>query len=127
MAPPTRSTAVPPVDEAIIAKLIDALDDADLDVRQNLGLALAKIGPAAVEPLIKALQDDSAERRAGAAYALGSIGSGARAALPALLNLLKDPDVAVRRQVSYAISRIVPAGRPISSVAKVQPSAAGPR
>jgi HEAT repeat protein len=119
-APTARPTA--PVDDTVIRRLIEGLGHPDLDVRQNLAVALAKIGSASVEPLIEALKDTSAERRAGAAYALGQIGSGARAALPALLDLLKDGDVGVRRQASYAIGKIVPAGRPASAVA-VTPAA----
>ncbi len=97
------------VDETVIRRLVEALKDSDTDVRQNLAAALATIGTPAVEPLIAALKDKITERRAGAAYTLGMIGRPARAALPVLLDLLKDDDVSVRRQASYAISRIVPA------------------
>jgi HEAT repeat protein len=97
-----------PTDDQVIATLIDALKDTDPDVRTNLSAALAKFGAVAVEPLVKALKDDSAGRRAGAAYALGQLGSQAKPALPQLLELLKDEQVEVRRQVSFAISRIVP-------------------
>lgn len=111
----------PPVDEMVVRRLIEGLGDTDFDVRQNLAVSLAKIGPASVEPLIEALQDKNPDRRAGAAYALGLIGSGARAALPTLLDLLKDDDVGVRRSASYAISRIVPTGRAPTAVATKQP------
>jgi len=113
--PPPRS--VSQTDAVVVRRLIDSLDDPDLDVRQNLAIALAKIGPVAVEPLAEALKDKNPERRAGAAYALGLIGPGARSALPALLDLLKDDDVGVRRRASYAVGRIVPGGRPAASVA----------
>ena len=93
---------------ALVKRLIASLQDPDPDVRQNLASALAKIGPAAVEPLTAALSDDSAERRAGAAYALGQIGGPARSALPKLLDALDDKDLDVRRQASYAVSRLVP-------------------
>jgi hypothetical protein len=104
------SPGKPSPNEVVIRRLVEALNDSDLDVRQNLGVALAKIGPASVEPLTAALKDKSADRRAGAAYALGLIGSEAKTALPELLELLKDDDVGVRRQASFAIGRIVPAG-----------------
>lgn len=107
---PITTKSAPP-DDAVVRRLVAALNDADPDVRQNLAVALAKIGPATVEPLTEALRDPDANRRAGAAYALGQIGGAAKSALPALLDLLTDPEVNVRRQVSYAISRIVPAGR----------------
>ena len=104
----------PGVDETIVRRLIDGLKDPDPEVRQNLGAALAKVGTPAVEPLIAALKDSLSERRSGAAYALALIGPTARAALPALLDTLEDKDVEVRRQASYAISRLIPPGRPVA-------------
>jgi HEAT repeat protein len=105
--------AAPPVSEdGVVRWLIAALKDADPEVRQNLAMALAKIGPAAVEPLIAALKDPLPERRAGAAAALGRIGAPARSALPALLDLLDDKELDVRRQVSHAIAVLIPASRP---------------
>jgi HEAT repeat protein len=102
----------PDVDPAVVHRLVDALKDPDLEVRQHLAIALAKIGTPSVEPLIGVLKDGSAERRAGAAYGLALIGPPARAALPALLASLDDKEVEVRRQASYAISRLLPVGRP---------------
>jgi HEAT repeat protein len=57
---------------------------------------------------VAALKGDNPERRAGAAYTLGLIGPPAKAALPALLNALKDETIDVRRQASYAVSRLIP-------------------
>lgn len=93
--------------DKLIERLIEGLKDADPDVRQNLAVALAKIGPAAVEPLVAALSDSVPEKRAGVAYALGQIGTPARGALPKLLDALDDKELDVRRQASYAISRLV--------------------
>lgn len=124
-APAVDRLAAPAVDEVVIRRLIEALSDPDLDVRQNLAVALAKIGSAGVTQLNEALKDKNADRRAGAAYALGLIGPGARVALPNLLDLLKDDDVGVRRQAAYAIGRIVPAGRPAASLASTPPPASG--
>ncbi|MEO2091088.1 MAG: HEAT repeat domain-containing protein [Gemmataceae bacterium] len=107
---PALPAADPPSDAVLVRRLVDALKDADPDVRQNLATALAKIGPAAVEPLTGALKDGLAERRAGAAYALGLMGGTAKTALADLLELLDDKDVDVRRQAAYAISRVVPTG-----------------
>jgi bilin biosynthesis protein len=104
------SAAEPVSDDVLIRRLIDGLKDDDPDVRQNLAAALAKIGSAAVEPLTAALDDSLAERRAGAAYALGQIGPPARSALTRLLDALDDKDLDVRRQASYALSRLVPSG-----------------
>jgi HEAT repeat protein len=100
--------AEPVANDVLVKRLIAALQDPDPDVRQNLASALAKIGPAAVEALTAALADDLPERRAGAAYALGHIGSPARSALPKLLDALDDKELDVRRQASYAVSRLVP-------------------
>jgi HEAT repeat protein len=108
------SGAQVPVDNpaAIARRLVDALKDPDPEVRQNLATALAKIGPPAIEYLIGALTDPLPERRAGSAYALGLIGPPAASrALPLLLNGLDDKDTEVRRQVSYAIGRLIPVGR----------------
>ncbi len=106
-------TAADPVPtNALVKRLIASLQDPDPDVRQNLAIALAKIGPAAVEPLTAALTDDLPERRDGAAYALGQIGGPAKSALPKLLDALDDKDLDVRRQASYAVSRLVPSGTP---------------
>jgi hypothetical protein len=103
--------ADPPADD-VTRRLIAALRDPDVEVRQNLAVALAKIGPSSVELLVDALKDPAAERRSGAAYALALIGPPARSAVPALIDALSDKDVDVRRQVSYAISRLVPTGKP---------------
>ena len=102
--------AEPLKDEVVVRKLIEALKDSDPDIRNNLSAALTKLGPAAVEQLGEALKDSLPERRAGAAYALGSMGANAKVALPKLLDALADADLDVRRQVSLAISRIVPHG-----------------
>ena len=99
------------VDESIVRRLVAALKDPELEVRQNLAFALAKIGSPSVELLKEALKDTNPDRRAGAAYALGLIGVSARVALPALIELLNDSDTAVRRQASYAIGRVIPAPR----------------
>ncbi|CAN5324554.1 hypothetical protein BH11PLA2_BH11PLA2_01000 [soil metagenome] len=98
----------PSLDPTVIQKLVDGLKDPDPDVRQNLASALAKIGTSSIEPLIVALKDSNSDRRAGAAYTLGLQGEAARAALPTLLELIGDDSLDVRRQASYALSRVVP-------------------
>ena len=108
LADPIPASAPNPADAKVIASLIDALKDGDPDVRQNLGVALAKFGAAAVEPLHKALASDTPTRRAGAAYALGQLGPTAKPALPKLLDLLSDNELDVRRQASFAVGRILP-------------------
>lgn len=116
------ATAAPPVaEDVVVRKLVEALKDVDPEVRQNVGLSLAKLGTVAIDPLIEALQDTTAEKRSGAAYALALIGPQARAAMPTLLEALNDKDTDVRRQVSYAISRILPPSRPSPEVTAPQP------
>ena len=109
-APPAEARR-PALDDDTVRRLIDALKDPDFEVRQNLAAALAKTGPRVVPLLREALKDKLVERRSGAAYALGLLGDAARPALPELLDALSDPDTDVRRQASYAVVRVVPAGR----------------
>jgi len=96
-----------PPSEDVVKRLVTALSDSDPDVRQHLASALAKIGSGSIAPLTAALKDSNADRRAGAAYALGLIGEASKAAMPNLLDLLDDANLDVRRQASYAVSRIV--------------------
>lgn len=91
----------------VIAGLIAALGDSDPEVRQNLAVALSRLAPASLAPLQQALQDRVAERRAGAALALALIGPAAESAIPTLLLTLKDEDLNVRRQVSFALAAIL--------------------
>ena len=100
-----------PLDDEVVRQLVEALKDPDFEVRQNLAVALAKTGSRTVPLLRDALKDKLTERRSGAAYTLGLLGEAARPALPELLNALNDSDTDVRRQASFAIARVVPAGR----------------
>ena len=100
-----------PSDGVVVARLVEALKDPDLDVRLHLGAALAQVPNAAVDPLTAALRDANPSRRAGAAYALGLIGGRAADALPVLLDVLDDPELEVRRQASQAVNRVL-ASRP---------------
>ena len=97
-----------PDNEQIAATLVDKLDDPDEEVRQNLAVALARLSPDSLPKLTLTLRDHSADRRAGAALALALVGPPARAALPDLLQALSDESSTVRRQASFAISRILP-------------------
>lgn len=113
---PTIPAAPSPV-ETVVGPLVEALADADAEVRLQAAAALAECGPPALEPLTKALADGSAPRRAAAAYALGLMGRAASPALPELTRLLKDGDRAARRQAATALSRVMadlrrPATRP---------------
>ena len=107
-------TAAGSAAEETIAKLVDALDDPDEEVRRNLSIALSRLSPECVPRLTLTLRDHSANRRAGAALALALIGPPAKTSLPDLLNALSDESPDVRRQVSFAISRVVTGGRPVA-------------
>lgn len=113
-----------PDDAAVVVRLVDALRDPDVEVRQHLGAALAKLPADAVGPLTVALKDAVPARRAGAAYALGLIGEPASAALPGLLDALTDADLEVRRQASQAVGRVITA-RPARRAAPKTPLAVG--
>ena len=103
-----QASAAPSFEEReLIAVLIETLDDPDGEVRQNIAVAISRMGDLAVPALIEALGDEKPQRRAGAAVALGQIRPEARSAIPALLKAVKDKDEVVRRQASYALSRIV--------------------
>src|SRR5207237_602791 len=83
--------------------LIDALKDADYEVRYYVATALSAIGGDAVDPLIQALEDKLATTRSAAAYALGQLGAVAAPATAALLKALKDTDTDVRRNAALAL------------------------
>jgi HEAT repeat protein len=107
---PLQASGAEPTESQLATRLIEALVDDDPDIRQNLSAALVKLGPVATPLLIDVLKSPTAPRqqRAGAAYVLGQIGPAARSAIPVLLDALKDPDRDVRRQASYAVSRLIP-------------------
>jgi HEAT repeat protein len=89
-----------------IAPLISALGDEDPAIRGGAARTLADVGTRAVPPLIDALQDPhmTLRGRSGAAEALGGIGD-ARA-VEALLPLLDDREISVRRAAAQALGRL---------------------
>lgn len=98
---------LPVATKAIVAALIGALQDADLEVRTNAAIALANVGTDAVDALTATLADRNKDARAAAAYALGQIGGPAASATESLMKALKDEDKEVRRQSAQALSRII--------------------
>ncbi|WP_017716539.1 HEAT repeat domain-containing protein [Kamptonema formosum] len=97
-----------------IPTLINALQSENLQVRQGAAVALGKIGEPAIPDLIKALHSKNQRVRWHAAAALGSIDyadvggdkKDADAVISALIKLLKDPDVPVRRCAAGSLSQI---------------------
>jgi HEAT repeat protein len=67
---------------------------------------LVQLGPAAVSRLTAALWDEDPTRRALAAIALGQLGRAARAAVPPLLERLKDEDALVRGSTAETRARL---------------------
>ncbi len=95
----------------VIAKpemFMEPLADANTDVRRAAARQVHKYAsPALVEKwlatLILSLEDDDAVVRAEIAGCLGMMGTGARVAIPALKDHLKDPEAEVRAAVAEAI------------------------
>jgi HEAT repeat protein len=109
--PPAGPQALPPATPVptrdVVSGLIDALKDADYEVRYYVATALSVIGSDAVEPLTRALEDKLATTRSAAAYALGQLGAPAAPATASLLKALKDTDTDVRRNAALALGRII--------------------
>jgi hypothetical protein len=70
--------------------------------------ALASIGEEGLPALTNALADPHCANRYYAAEAIGSIGDKARAAVPALLLVLNDPDPVVRDAATLALRQVAP-------------------
>jgi hypothetical protein len=96
----------------LVAALIEVLDDADADVRQEVAAALGKVGRQAVSPLLGILKDKekSAAARANAAFALGHVGPQAQEAIPELTKALKEKDKDLRKRAAFALGNIVQGG-----------------
>ena len=86
--------------------LIQALTDKDQRVRESARGALGNLGAEAVPSLIQALGSQSPYVRSAAAEAVLRIGPEAKAAGPALLDLLKDKDDDVRQSALGALKEI---------------------
>ncbi|MGP0064127.1 MAG: HEAT repeat domain-containing protein [Isosphaeraceae bacterium] len=84
--------AIGPGARAAIPALIEAQRRLDHEERQRVAEALARMGPATVQPLVLALRDRDPKVRGGAARALELLGPGAKAAVPALIAALADPE-----------------------------------
>ena len=83
-----------------------ALDDPDEQVRSLVVEAVGWMGAEGVNPLIKALEDKSPAVRRAAARALGRLGPEAKAAEPALVDVVSDAKEEVRDAAAKALRRI---------------------
>ena len=91
-------------DTRAVEPLISALQDIDISVRLNAADALGRIGDSrAIPPLIAALYEEEIELNRRAEGALAKIGA---PAVDALVAILEDDNVAVRRHAMSALGKI---------------------
>jgi HEAT repeat protein len=86
--------------------LVSAMWTGDVRRRAFAGVALARIGAAAVPSVIQLLSHPSADVRTKAAHVLGKIGPEAAAAASALTVALGDRDETARREAEMALGLI---------------------
>lgn len=96
------------VSDIVGPALITALKDSDPAVANDSLRALAAMGPPIVPQLVPLLKDKDLRRPAAAV--LASFGPAAKAAVPALVALLDDPNLEppARRDVQFALGQIGP-------------------
>ena len=99
-----------PEAKAAVPALIEALKDKVEGDRWSAAAALGRIGPEAVPALIAALKDENEHVRDSAADVLGDIGPEAKAAVPALIEAIKDDDI--RWSAENALGEIGPEAVP---------------
>lgn len=80
-------------------------DTSQLD---NIAQALTQLGQPALQGVTDLLQDDNPLVKVGAAYVLGKMGSKATAAIPSLIQYLRDGDAKVRATINTALNQIDP-------------------
>jgi HEAT repeat protein len=99
-----------PAAQAALPALLEATNDPDERVRCRAVIAYGWVGRAEadLEPILKALKYGDAEIRRCAARALSWCG---KAAVPALIEALRDPDVVVRSDAAYSLGSIGPEAR----------------
>lgn len=108
VAPVKKKNAAPPPPPLATPDLVKLLGDSDARVRRRAALAIGRVGlPDGVAPLTQALADADDDAREMAAFALGLLGADAKAAAPALTQLLgADPSVLARGRAAEALGSI---------------------
>src|SRR5262249_42322240 len=93
----------------LVAVLVETLNDADSEVRENASNALRQLGADSIPGLITVLAGKAKLARVAAATLLGEMGGDAKEALPALIRVMKEKkaDKEIRRSVSAAICQIL--------------------
>jgi HEAT repeat protein len=94
---------------AVIAELLQRLEDEDATVRSNAADALRRLGNASepvVQALLQRLEDEDWAVRSRAAYALGKLGNASESVVQALLQRLQDENAAVRSSAANALGRL---------------------
>lgn len=144
-----------PLSDAQVQQLIDQLGDDSFDIREKASKRLVELGKPAVAALRRAaadskdpeirlraqkalteiessprylmddLKDKSPSVRAKAAEGLGRLGPVAKAAIPMLTDLMKDPDESVREAALVALINIDPKGEAIAKLIPAKASADG--
>src|SRR5262249_49934949 len=89
--PPPQVLGAPVVSHPV-SHWLSLLAREEEPAQQEAVEALSRLGQAAVPELIKALKDDDWQVRNQAAVALGAIGPQAKAAVPALIDVLQEED-----------------------------------
>jgi beta-lactamase regulating signal transducer with metallopeptidase domain/HEAT repeat protein len=93
-------------DEAIVAPLLAALKDEDMQVRSYAAHGLGRLGPmaaGAVEALAGAIGERDVSLRISALDALASMGPNAKGAMSAVVGALKAPEAQVRSAAARAL------------------------
>jgi hypothetical protein len=91
----------------MVTTILDALSDADSDVRRAAAIALGQVGgghPQVVEALLKTLSDTDSDVQEAAAAALGQVGSDNPQVVEALLKALSDTDSDVQATAAKALA-----------------------
>lgn len=91
-----------PISKAAIPPFIEALDEKNAGIREEVAAALAQLD-GAIEPLAKALQHKKTLVRAGAAKALATMYTSGAPAAPELVKALKDSELIVRFAAADAL------------------------
>lgn len=90
----------------VIPPLLEALKDADSNIRSYASLTLTKKGSTALPNLVPAIQDTNKQVRQVVIQILGNMGPEAKVAIPALTQALKDKDRDIRLSAMEALIKI---------------------